>query len=277
MTAPAASTTALVTGASSGLGSAYADRLARRGHDLVLVARNADALGRRADEIRGGTGRRVDVLVADLAAEAGQRAVERRIREDPSITLLVNNAGVGRLGPLADADPDEVTAMLALNIGALTRLSAAAAAVFPERAGGVIINVSSAMALRLPAGSVAYAASKGYVLAFTQALHAELDNHGVRVQAFLPGAVRTQFWDESGIALESFPDERIMSVDDAVDASLAALDAGELVAIPSLPDHGAWEAYDGQRLALLPFISRRAPADRYSLGASAPAPAPAVN
>jgi short-subunit dehydrogenase len=257
--------TAVITGASSGLGAVYADRLARRGEDVLLVARRADALEEVAATVRAGTGRSAEVLVADLASEPGLRAVEERIREDRAITMLVNNAGYGRGGQVAEVGSDAIDTMIALNVSALTRLSAAAADAFAAAGGGTIVNVGSVMALLQSAGSATYSATKAYVLAFSEGLRQEVGERGVRVQAVLPGAVRTPFWATAGIDLDALPTDMVMSVDDAVDAALAGLDAGEDVTIPALADVGGWHEYEAQRLALVPQLSRREPAGRYAL------------
>lgn len=259
--------TAVVTGASYGLGAVYADRLARQGNDLVLVARSRTDLERVAAEIREQTGQQVDVIVADLGAVDQLATVERRILDDDSISILVNNAGIGRLGALAEADPDVIEAMLALNVTALTRLASAAARRFTARGHGTIINVSSAMALRLPAGAAAYAATKAYVLGFSQALSAELQGSGVTVQAVLPGATRSRFWEDSGLDLDTFPDEIVMSSDDAVDAALAGLRSGEPVSILALPELVDWREYEAARTKLAAQSSSRTAAARYTLTA----------
>jgi short-subunit dehydrogenase len=253
--------TAVITGASAGLGAAYADRLARRGEDLVLVARGAEGLERIAAQIREDTGRTVEVLPLDLTESGDLAALEARIREDRSITTIVNNAGVATSGPVSDVGPDALDAMIALNVRALTRLSAAAAAAEV----GTIVNVGSVMALFQSAGSATYSATKAYVLAFSEGLRREVGERGIRVQSVLPGAVRTGFWATSGIDLDTLPQEIVMSVDDAVDAALAGLDAGEDVTIPALADLDGWHEYEAQRLALVPNLSRREPAARYAL------------
>jgi uncharacterized protein len=257
--------TTLITGASSGLGAAYADRFARRGDDLVLVARSAGNLERIAAGVREETGRSVEVLALDLTDPTDLAALEARIREDRSIGTLVNNAGTATSGPVATVGAEAHDAMIALNVVALTRLSAAAAA-----AGvGTIANVASVMALMQSAGSATYSATKSYVLAFSEGLRSEVAERGIRVQAVLPGAVRTDFWERSGVDIDTLPPEIVMSVDDAVDAALAGLDAGEDVTIPALADSAGWDEYEAQRLALVPQLSRREPAPRYTAATAA--------
>lgn len=255
--------TALVTGASSGIGVVYAERLADRGYDLVLVARRRAELDALATRIGGRTGRKVDVIVADLAQQEGQALVERRLRDDDTITLLINNAGAAATGPLVGGDADATETMLAINIVALTRLSAAAANAFAARKAGTIINISSAMAVITSARAAGYSASKAYVLTFTRGLAEELAAHGVRVQAVLPGYTRTPFLSDALLA--TIPAETIMSVEDLVDAALAGLDQGETVTIPSLRDTADWDALEAARLKVTQNISRDRPAKRYRI------------
>jgi short-subunit dehydrogenase len=257
--------TAVITGASAGIGAAYADRFARRGYDLLLVARNEVRLEEKAAEIRAGTGRAVEVLAADLADPAQLAVVEKRLRTDSSIDVLVNNVGAVQFGSLAGADTAALDKQIALNITALTRLSSAAATNFTARGRGTIINLSSALAINILPNSAVYSATKSYGLTFTLGLHNDLADKGIRVQAVLPGAVGTGFWDGSGVELEHLPAEIVMSVDDAVDAALAGLDSGELVTIPSLPDVRDWEAYLAASATLQPNLSLAKPAERYRL------------
>jgi uncharacterized protein len=255
--------TAVITGASAGLGSAYAQRLADRGYDLVLVARNAARLEALAAGIASRTSRKAEVLVADLTDEAQLSAVESRLRTDESIEMLINNAGGSGFAPLNGLAPSAFENLIALNVTSLTRLTAAALPGLTSRRRGAIVNVSSALALNLLPVSAVYSGTKSYVLTLTRALQQELAESPVTVQAVLPGAVRTEFWEGSGIELSAFPDEWIMTAEDAVDAALAGLDAGEPVTIPSLPDVSDWEAYEKARQALVPNLSRSTPADRY--------------
>jgi short-subunit dehydrogenase len=255
--------TAVVTGASAGLGTAYAQRLADRGYDLILVARNTARLETLASDIRSRTGRAVDVVTADLTDAAQIAVVEERLRTDESIEVLINNAGGALLTPLAGSDAAAYEALINLNVTSLTRLTIAVLPGLTARGHGTIVNISSAMALNIMPFSAVYSGTKSYVLTFTQALQQELAESPVTVQAVLPGAVRTELWDGSGVDLEALPDESIMSVDDAVDAALAGLDAGEPVTILSLPDVGDWEAFEKARQVLVPNLSLRVPADRY--------------
>lgn len=275
MSDPHSQGTALITGASSGIGKVYADRLARRGYDLILVARDKARLDQLAGQLAAETGAKADVIVADLTEKAGLARVEQRLRNDESITLLVNNAGVAAPSALVGADLDRLESLIQLNIVAFTRLAGAAADAFVPRKRGVIINISSVLALLPERSGAAYSGSKAYVLNFTQSLNQELAPYGIRVQAVLPGATRTEIWERSGTSVDQLPPEIVMEVDEMVDAALAGFDRGELVTIPSLPDAADWAAFSAARLALGPNLSRNHAADRYK-SADEPTAKPAV-
>lgn len=258
--------TALVTGASSGIGAIYADRLAGRGHDLVLVARNQsrlEALAIRLTEQHAG--RSIRIFPADLNDRGQLARVEALIRETDDLSTLVNNAGFGATSPLLQSDLDRLDEMISLNVTALTHLTYAAASCFVARKIGTIINIASIVAIAPEVLNGVYGGTKAYVLAFTRSLHHELGKHGVRVQAVLPGAIATDFWEIAGKPVNSLPAQIVMSANDLVDAALAGLDLGELVTIPSLPDAADWQAYEAARRTLSPNLSRAIPAERYGL------------
>jgi uncharacterized protein len=257
------SRSALITGGSAGLGAAYADHLARRGHDIVLVARDKARLDETAHRVRTGTGRDVSVLSADLSTPDGTQAVEERIAADASIDTVVNNAGIALFGPLSSADPGQLDRLVAINVGAFTRIAAAAARTFARRGRGTLINISSALAVYVMPVSAAQSAAKSYVLTFTQALAQEFADSPVRVQAVLPGFLRTTWWDGSGFDLGQLPDTMVMTPEDAAAAGLAGLDSGELITIPSLADAADWQAYDDARANVAPRLSSDTPAARY--------------
>ncbi|RAO77645.1 SDR family NAD(P)-dependent oxidoreductase [Dyella jiangningensis] len=257
--------TALITGASSGIGAVYADRLARRGYDLILVARNRDRLNRLAKHLTDATGRSVQIFPADLNNKAELARVEELLRKDQSITTLVNNAGFGAGAPLLDSDIDKMEEMISLNVSALTRLTHAAAPGLVARGGGTIINIASIVAIAPELLNGVYGGTKAFVLAFTQSLHHELSGKGVRVQAVLPGATATEFWGVAGVPIEHLPTQIVMSSEDMVDASLAGLDQGELVTIPALPNAADWSAFEGARQQLAPNLSHAQPAARYGV------------
>ncbi len=263
--------TALITGASSGIGALYAERLARRGYDLILVARNIERLDALADRLQSGTFVTVDTIPADLSDIAGMRRVEDIVRTDPEISLLVNNAGMGLFAPSLQSDMATQQKMIALNVTALTRLSHAAAQTFVHRNSGAIINIASIVALAPDALNGVYSATKAYVLAFSQALRQELMGTNVRLQVVMPGATATGFWDLAGKPVEELPQQMVMSAADMVDAALAGFDLGEFATIPSLPDITDWENLEAARLALRPKLSLARPATRYALARPAAA------
>jgi short-subunit dehydrogenase len=258
---------ALVTGASSGIGALYAERLARRGHDLILVARNGSRLTALAGRITAATGRTVRTMTADLSDPSDLGRVEEALRSDASISVLVNNAGVGATAPLLQADVDRMSEMISLNTNALMRLTYAAVPGFVARGRGTIVNIASIVAVAPELLNGVYGGTKAFVLAFTQSLQHELADKGVRVQAVLPGATATDFWDIAGTPVAHLPQQIVMSAEHLVDAALAGLDAGEVVTLPSLPEAAQWDAFEAARRALGPNLSRTTPAARYGIGA----------
>jgi uncharacterized protein len=256
--------TAAITGSSAGIGAVYADRLARRGYDLLLVARNQERLEQLEKAIARDTGRKVEVLAADLMNPNDLQKVEQRLRDDPNVTLLVNNAGVGATAPLLNSNIADMSHMIALNVEVLTRLTYAIVPAFVARGSGTIINIASIVAVSPETLNGVYGGTKAFVLAFSQSLRHELEDKGVRVQVVLPGATSTNFWNIAGTPVEYLPQEIVMSVDDMVDAALAGFDQGEFVTIPSLPDAEQWEMYESARQALIPNLSRAVPASRYT-------------
>jgi short-subunit dehydrogenase len=256
--------TALVTGASSGIGAIYADRLARRGYDLILVARSHDKLSQLAKRLSSETGRKVETVAADLNNSDDLRRVETVLRTDDRITLLVNNAGIGAAGPLLSSDVDKMDEMISLNVRVLTRLTYAAVPGFVARAGGTIINMASIVGIAPEILNGVYGGTKAFVLAFSLSLHKELAEKNIRVQAVLPGATATEFWDLAGVPVSNLPSAIVMKADAMVDAALAGFDQGELVTIPSLPDIADWQAYEAARQKMMPNLSRSTPAARYT-------------
>ncbi|MCT9931480.1 SDR family oxidoreductase [Planotetraspora sp. A-T 1434] len=255
--------TALITGASSGIGAVYADRLARRGHDLILVARNRERLDAVAKRITAQTGRTVEVLTADLGLADDVRRVEQVLRSRADISVLVNNAGFGAVAPLVASDVDAMESMITLNVTALTRLTYAFAPAAASRGGGTMINIGSIVAVVPELLNGVYGASKAYVLALSQSLRHELGEKGLRVQVVLPGATATDFWEIAGNPVENLPQAWVMTADDMVDAALTGLDDGEFVTIPALPDVELWDAYQAARQALSGNLSGSRPAERY--------------
>jgi short-subunit dehydrogenase len=265
MSATETNGTALITGASAGIGAIYADRLAERGYDLILVARNRDRLDALANRLTDETGRSIEVVAADLKDKVDLSRVETVLRTDASITLLVNNAGVGATAPLLDSDVEKMDEMIRLNVGALTRLTYAAAPGFVARGRGTIINIASTVAISPEMLNGVYGGSKAFVLALSQSLNHELAGKGVRVQAVLPGVTATEFWDIAELPVCNLPAEIVMSAEHMVDAALAGLDQGEVVTIPSLPDKAEWDGFDAARRAMSSRLSSAVPARRYNL------------
>lgn len=255
--------TALITGASTGIGAIYADRLARRGYDLVLVARNRERLDTLAGRLTDETRRSVEVIAADLSQRDDLARIEAGLRADASITMLVNNAGIGATGPLLNSEVEKMERMVALNVTALMRLTYAAVPGFVARRRGAIVNIASIVALAPEILNGVYGGTKAFVLAFSQSLQHELADKGVRVQAVLPGATATDFWGLAGTPVEHLPQEIVMPGDDLVDAALAGFDLGEVVTLPSLPDSAQWDTFEAARVALRPNLSRAKPAPRY--------------
>lgn len=261
--------TALITGASTGIGAIYAERLARRGYDLILVARSRERLQRLAQRLSEQSGRRVEVVIADLNDKADLARVEQLLRSDSRISLLVNNAGVGATAPLLDSDVEQMTRMIELNVTALTRLTYAAVPGFVARQGGTIINIASIVGIAPELLNGVYGGSKAFVLAFSQALQHELKDSKLRIQVVLPGAIATDFWEGAGIPVDHLPGAIVMQAQDLVDAALAGLDQGESITLPSLPEMADWQAYQAARQQLLPNLSRQVPAPRYRLTGAA--------
>jgi short-subunit dehydrogenase len=257
--------TALITGASTGIGATYAERLAHRGYDLILVARNIPQLEKLAKRLIAATGVHIQVLPADLTVEAGLARVEQSLRDDPTITLLINNAGAATLGALANADVERLDRDIQLNILAPTRLSRAALPGFLSRNRGGLVNISSVMSQMIQPGNSVYGATKAYVLHFSEVLALEVAGSAVRVQVVLPGATGTALWNGSGVELKDLPPEIVMNVGEMVDAALAGFDQGETITIPSLPDVHDWQRLRKAREDLQPNLSHKHSAARYKI------------
>lgn len=255
--------TALITGASSGIGAVYADRLAHQGYDLILVARSRGKLNALASHLSDQTGRTVEVVVADLTNKADSLRVEQILRNDASITLLVNNAGVGGVMPLLASPVDDMEAMVSLNVTALMRLAYAAVPGFVARGAGTLVNIASIVAIAPEILNGVYGGTKAFVLALSQSMQHELADKGIRVQAVLPGATATDFWSEAGNPVENLPKDIVMSAEDMVDAALVGLAAGETVTIPGLHDGIQWDRYEAQRKTLSGLFGNCVAAPRY--------------
>ncbi|RWP34927.1 MAG: SDR family oxidoreductase [Mesorhizobium sp.] len=251
----------LITGASTGIGAAYAERFARRGHDLVLVARDKARMEALAARLRQENGVAIDVIQADLTQPAELAAVETRLRDDSSIGILVNNAGTAIGGSFIEQSTDDVARLVALNTTALLRLASAIAPRLAAAGEGAIVNIGSVVGLAPEFGMTVYGATKAFVLFLSQGLSLELAPKGVYVQAVLPATTRTEIWGHVGADVNTL--SNVMEVDDLVDAALVGFDRRELVTIPPLPDAGQWDALQAARLAMLPNYRNEHPAERY--------------
>jgi uncharacterized protein len=260
--------TALITGASTGIGAIYADRLARQGYDLILVARNETRLKDVAERLKSATGRSVAVLAADLNDKVALAMVENVLKSDSSITMLVNNAGFGAVGSMLQADVDKMEEMIDLNVTALTRLTYAVAPAFASRGKGTIINISSVVGIAAEMLNGVYGATKAYVLALGHSLQHDLADKGVRIQTVLPGATATEFWDVAGYPHHNMPSSIVMSAEAMVDASLVGLENGELVTNPGLQDGDDWTKFEADRKSIAKKFGNSVPAPRY--GTKAP-------
>jgi short-subunit dehydrogenase len=253
--------TVLITGASSGIGTVYAERFARRGHDLVLVARDKTRLETLAARLRQDTGVAVDVLPADLTQRTDLAAVEARLRDDARIGILINNAGIAQSGGFTAQSPDSIDQLVTLNTLALTRLAAAIAPRLATAGEGAIVNIGSVVGLAPELGMTVYGATKAFVLFLSQGLSLELSPKGVYVQAVLPAATRTEIWERAGIDINTLPE--VMDVGELVDAALIGFDRGEPVTIPPLHVAERWDTLEASRQGLLSDLRQAQAAERY--------------
>jgi len=254
---------ALITGASTGIGKTYAQRLARRGYDLVLVARDRERLEKVAEELRQ-DGAASEVFVADLTQSSDVARVEQKLESDPAISFFLNNAGIATVAPQLHTPVETIEKLIALNVTAATRLALAAGRAFTAQKRGIIVNMASAVAINPERFNGVYSGSKAFLLALSQALTKELTENGVTIQTVVPGAVRTEIWERAGANVDNrLPPERIMTVDELVDAALKGLELGERITIPSLPDAQDLADAEAARLKLGPNLSWAHPAARY--------------
>ncbi len=222
---------AVVTGASAGIGEAFAERLAADRTDLVLVARRLDRLEQLAERLERQRRVAVEVLAADLTDPEDLASLAGRLAERPP-DLLVNNAGFGSSGPFARLPVDGELGQIQLNVLALVRLTHAVVPGMVERGRGDVINVSSLASLSPLPFSTTYGATKAFVTSFTEGLAEELRGSGVRMQALLPGFTRTEFQEVAGVDTGGVPEMAWMSAEAVVEASLAALARGDVRCIP---------------------------------------------
>jgi short-subunit dehydrogenase len=247
-------TRALVTGASSGIGTAIAREYAKRGVDLVLVARREDRLKAIADELTEEFDIRVEVLVADLTTEEGRLTAEQRLAsDDRQIDVLVNNAGMVVDEELADSDPEVRIMEVELNVVAVTRLATTAASTFRARGRGGICNVSSVTAFWPVPGNATYAAGKAYVLALSEALHVEREGTGVHVSAVCPGFTRTEIFQQGGVDVSTVPGPLWLDAHDVARAAVDGVEANDAVVTPG----SLWQAMRLASRVTPPPLARR--------------------
>ncbi len=262
--------TVLITGASSGIGATYAERFARRGHDLVLVARDKSRLEKLAIRLHEESNVAVEVLQADLTSRADLSVLETRLRNDARIGVLINNAGMAQSGGFLGQSAEAIEHQITLNTTALTRLAAAIAPRLAQSGTGSIVNIGSVVGFAPEFGMSIYGATKAFVLFLSQGLHLELSPKGVYVQAVLPASTRTEIWERAGIDINTLPE--VMEVGELVDAALVGFDRRELVTIPPLHVAERWDALDGARQGLVSDIRQAHAAERYQPQALAPHP-----
>lgn len=253
--------TVLITGASSGIGASYAKHLAHRGHNLVLVARDKARLDALAKQLSEQANVLVEVLQADLTQANDLAAVEQRLRDDATIGILINNAGMAQTGGFLQQTTASIDQLIALNMTALTRLSAAVAPRFVQAGTGAIVNIGSVVGFAPEFGMSIYGATKAFVLFLSQGLHQELGGQGVYIQAVLPAATRTEIWQRSGVDINTLTE--VMEVDELVNAALIGFDRRELVTIPPLHVAERWDALEAARQGLLFDIKQAHAAERY--------------
>ena len=253
--------TVFITGASSGIGATYAERFARRGHNLIIVARDKSRLEALATRLRAEHQVSVEVLQADLTNTAELSALETRLRDDAGIGILINNAGMPQAGGFLQQSAEAIDRQITLNTTALTRLAAAIAPRLAQSGTGAIVNIGSVVGFAPEFGMSIYGATKAFVLYLSQGLSLELSPKGVYVQAVLPAATRTEIWQHAGIDVNTFPE--VMEVGELVDAALVGFDRRELVTIPPLHVAERWDALDGARQALMSDIRQAHAAERY--------------
>lgn len=254
---------ALVTGASSGIGAVYADRLAARGYDLILVARRADRLEALCAQVSKAHSIKAEAVVADLGKDEDLARIETILATNKDVHILVNNAGLARLAPAARMPANDVGSQIALNITALTRLTQAVLPAFIGRNQGVIINIASVLAIHSMPISAVYSGTKAFVLQYSRGLQEELAGTGVKVQLVLPASTATEIWDLSGVPLAALNKDALMTTEHMVDAALAGFDQGEAITWPSVADASLWEKYEAARSELFANTQIGTPAPRY--------------
>lgn len=256
--------TAVITGASSGLGEVFAERLAKRGYDLKLVARRKDRLDLLAEKLESQYGIKVTNLVSDLSLDTDLEKVAEDLRNDKSITLLINNAGTSTLNSVTKTSVEKQKEMVNVNITALMLLSSAVLPQFVEKNEGVLINIASVLGFYSLPVSAIYSGTKGFVIQYTKGLQEQVKGTNVHIQLVNPATTATEIWDVSGVPLSALEQSTIMKTEDCVDAVLAGLDQGELVTYPSVNDQNLIDTYEDARIKLMQGSQTGQPAERYT-------------
>ncbi len=240
---------ALVTGASAGLGEVFAEKLAKKGYDLIVTARRKDRLDALAESLES-FGSTTTVIEADLATDAG---VDLLVKPAAEVDLLVNNAGFGSVGEFAELPVDRELDELNVNVRALMKLCHAALSAMTERRRGSIINVASTAAFQAIPYNATYSATKAFVLHFSEALHEEAKKHGVAVTCLCPGPVKTEFQEVAGVSEDAIPNFMWTTAESVVDAALGALDVRRAYVVP-----GPMNAMTAFGVSLAPrFVTRK--------------------
>lgn len=263
MSTPSTHKLAVVTGASSGIGAVYADRLAARGYDVLLIARRRDRLEEVAGRIASAHGRKAEILVADLADPDDLSRVADDLAHRGDIEILVNNAGIARFSPIAKGDAADSSAQIALNITALTRLTHAVLPGLVARDRGTIINLASVLSVHSLPYSAVYSGTKAFVMVFSRGLQAELAGTNVKVQSLHPAVTATEIWEQAGLSVDGFDAAKVMKTETMVDAALVGLDKGEAFTWPSVADEALWKTFAATSDALFAAGETGKPAPRY--------------
>ena len=261
---PSSLGTAVVTGASSGLGKVYAQRLAARGYDLLLVARRKDRLEAIATDLQSRFPVQVHVLAADLAHPDGLAEVSGHLSADAAITMLVNNAGTSSVEPVAQVSVETITNLIALNVTALTVLTKAVLANFIKRNAGTIINIGSVVSFTGFAWVPVYGGTKAYVQNFTQGLKLQLAETKIRLQYVAPSGTISEIWDVMGVPMSRLGEGALMDTEACVDAALKGLDDGEFITAPSVHDETLVQKFVEASETLLAASQQPLPAPRYT-------------
>lgn len=257
--------TAVVTGASSGIGAELANQLASQGYNLKLVARRADRLETLAAELRSNYGVKVTNIVADLGSSADLAKVVADISADQEITMLINNAGTSTLAKTIETSVEKQLEMINVNLTSLTLLSNAVLPNFKARNHGTLINIASVLGFFATATSAVYSGTKAYVINYTRGLQQEYKDTNVNIQIVMPATTDTEIWEVGGVPLSALRQDTIMTVKDCVAAILAGLELGENFTLPSVDDQELINLYEQTRLKLFSATQTGIPASRYKV------------